>query len=123
MSFKYKTTSRKRRRVGQKAGLFFSCFSTTHRNKKKQKQLCDGSEPKEKKIYIYMWDYENYITDDKKKYTYAHTHTLKKGQSLIGEGTDGMANKSEEFFSVTKNSGQRSKIVDYHSSVICLIQH
>ena len=70
-----------------------------------------------------MWDYENYITDDKKKYTYAHTHTLKKGQSLIGEGTDGMANKSEEFFSVTKNSGQRSKIVDYHSSVICLIQH
>ena len=74
-----------------------------------------GVSQKKRKIYLYMWDYENYITDDKKKYTYTHTHTLKKGQSLIGEGTDGMANKSEEFFfPVTENSGQRSKIVDYH---------
>lgn len=57
-----------------------------------------GVSQKKRKIYLYMWDYENYITDDKKKYTYTYTHTLKKGQSLIGEGTDGMANKSEEFF-------------------------
>ena len=41
-----------------------------------------------------MWDYENYIIDGKKK---KYTHTQKKGQSLIGEGTDGMANESEEF--------------------------
>lgn len=61
-----------------------------------------------------MCDYENYIIDDEKKYTHTHIHTSKKGQSLICEGTDGMANKSEEFSSVTENSGQRSKIVDNH---------
>lgn len=71
-----------------------------------------------------MWDYENYIIDDEKKYTHTYIHTSKKGQSLICEGTDGMANKSEEFSSVTENSGQRSKIVDNHfPPVTYLIQH
>lgn len=48
----------------------------------------------------------------------------KNGQSLSGEGTDGMANKSEELSSLTKNLGQRSKIVDNHFLLdINLIQH
>jgi len=73
---------------GRRLDYFSSFFFTTHT--KNEKQLCDRSEPKEKKKLPIHWDYENYIIDDEKKYT----HTPKKGQSLICEGTDGMANKS-----------------------------
>lgn len=59
-----------------------------------------------------------------RKNTHTHTDTLKKGQSLIGEGTDGMANKSEEFFFPWRRIlGKGPKLSIIISSVICLIQH
>lgn len=103
------TTSRKRRRrAGQKAGLLFFFFSLFYYTHQKESSCVIGvsqKKGKKKKILMHVGLRELHNWWGEK---HSHTQKKKNGQSLSGEGTDGMANK--EWGTFFPNEKSRAKV-------------